>query len=220
MTFIIADGVFADASLRRIVSCGWLLPLLALGGIFGCLWMSVSFGTLGAVFPPLDGTVSVSRACREPPAIYLFRATVIPAAVVGALWWRMSASFAGSSRRAVLVLGIAGVAGFFLYALALGVPGANLARRIGIYIFLSLTIGAQIIFARAIAKQFSAGRKLFVVSVALPLICILLLPFGAAMLGDWDRAENFAEWHALWLMLSWFPYASNVLFSFAKSVRR
>ncbi|MGI9298312.1 MAG: hypothetical protein ACR2QC_10495 [Gammaproteobacteria bacterium] len=190
---------------------GALIPALALGGVFGCLWLSVRAGSLPPVFPPLDGSVSVSRACREPPAIYLFRATVIPAAIFGALWWRAASPFAGSAKRAVLILGIAGVAGFFMYALALGVPGMRPVRRVAIYVFLFLTIAAQIVFARAPAKQNFAARRFFFATCALPLICLSLLPLGAAILGDWDRAENFAEWHTLWLMLLWFPAADRFL---------
>lgn len=201
----------SNPSLLSVLSC--LLPLLALGGICGCLWLSVTRGELGAVFPLLDGAVSVSRACREPPAIYLFRMTVIPSAIIGALWWHMASQHLGHWRRTVVIMGLAGVTGFFIYSLALGVPGARLVRRIAIYIFLALTLSAQLIFARALAKQYSGTRYLFPATCALPLICISLLPLGAVLLDDWDRAENFAEWHTLWLMLSWFPVAGYTVLS-------
>lgn len=211
--FLMLGGGINVGSSSSLRTLGWLVPMLALGGIAGCLGISIVTGNLQPVFPPVDGAVSVSRACREPPAIYLFRATVIPAAIIGAAWWWAASGFAGRARKVVLVLGVIGVAGFFVYALALGVPGGRDIRRLAIYTLLIMTISAQLIFAIANKRGSSsfAARRLLLVTCALPAICLSLLPLGAWMLEDWDRGENFAEWHALWLMLGWFPVAGHAL---------
>src|SRR3970282_352265 len=107
----------------RSASPLWALPLVAglLPAIpsLTALWLSIELGLISPCNPLLDGCVSISRAARHDLPNHIFRALVLPAAVLQALTWLLCAGWlrgAGArARGTLLVLPCLGVlAGVFL----------------------------------------------------------------------------------------------------------
>ena len=199
---------------RLTLPVAWLLPAIALIGVNTCLVVSIATTTITPTLPYLDGAVSISAASREPPAQYIFRLMASLTIVCGTFWWFQAGRVLYRSRWLITILGLLGVLGFLVYAVALGASDHQLTRRTAVYTFLACTIAAQVGLARSLRYQnptLAGPRFLQGYAYALPILCLSLLPLGHWLLDDWDRAENFAEWHTLWLIMSYFPCAGLVL---------
>lgn len=193
----------------------WPLPLVAglLPAIAGLLALTIYAGERGSSCNPfIDDCVSISRMAREGLANHLFRALVLPGAVLQALTWLAAAhafAAAGLARRNAFALALFGVcAGVTLVASSsfLGSDGAVYAwlRRWGTLTYFGGTYLAMLLFARAV-KRLHAAHPL-----ALPRshgrVMLALLIFVAAIslchaftsLGRFtdleDRIENLTEW--------------------------
>ena len=143
----------------------WWLPAAAAASLVGAIHLglviSASRGQVASWLPHLDGSCSVSKACRQEPAVHVFRALVLPTAtVLAATWWVAAAwlrrrALAGPRLcRAVLALGLAGAVFLVLYATFLGTEGPvyRLLRRYGIYVFFGGTALAQLLVTLALAR--------------------------------------------------------------------
>lgn len=162
--------------------------------------------------PYIDSCTSISATGRYPPASYVFRATMLPAAVVLALYWWCNFSWlrwlqpaAGSLPRLrwMLVLGILACVGLVLYVTVLGEPGAvwRLQRRAGTVLFFSFTFLSQ--FLLSIHLLALAPRLPQVQGLARGMwwVCCLLLATGivTVVLQAWDdvlydTVEDAFEW--------------------------
>lgn len=190
-----------------------LVPLLAIHLGWA---ISTSNGTIAAGIPYLDGSVSVSRACRQVPAVHVFRALVLPSATLGALTWWICAGWLGSSglagpraRRWVLGLGLAAALFLVLYATFLGTQGDvyRLLRRYGVYVFFGGTSIAELIVTILLARARPATLEPWV-RRAMWSICALMLIAGpvnlvADQLIESDVVANLLEW---WFSLGMVGY--------------
>src|SRR5690606_12733891 len=71
-------------NLRLVALLAALLPFAAVH----LTWLvAASYGLVEWCNPYLDSCKSISATGRHPPASYLFRATMLPAAAVLALYW-------------------------------------------------------------------------------------------------------------------------------------
>jgi len=184
-----------------------LLPLL---GINLAYWIGADAGVLPSCIPYLDGCTSISAAGRYPPGDRLFRAVMLPQAVLlGVTWylamaWLRSLAPHSKAPRAVLAFGLLGAAALIIYVSYLGSkePLYEFMRRFGIYIYFLATGLAQLILTLALER--SRWRQAMLWVVITPWILGLANFAQKALRADPDMAENAIEWIVSVLMQVWF----------------
>lgn len=188
------------------------------------LWLSQNLGLVPECNVYLQGCTSISAAGRYEPVIFLFRALIIPTAVLMMLFWRLSccwlAELGERSRTRLAVMETIGyIAGVFLilYATFLGSEGDGyrLMRRYGVTVFFAFTYLAQllatgVLYARLRAGYTDVAPWLVRTMVAL---CAVMLLGGLASIpaAEWalDRsaANNIIEWNLSGVLMGWFLLA-------------
>lgn len=187
-----------------------LLPALA---ALIALALALHQGLVPACNPFIEGCVSISRAARHGLANHVFRAIVLPAAVLQTLAWllqaRMLSRSAGTAPRsaaALAVLGVAAGVALVLYGSFLGTEGVayRWLRRYGTVVYFGGTCLAMLLLGRVLQRLHAHGTLHFPRSherVLLSLFgAIVLLGLGNTLAGLWadaalqDRIENATEW--------------------------
>ncbi|MDH4108854.1 MAG: hypothetical protein OEW35_11070 [Gammaproteobacteria bacterium] len=199
-----------------------LLPIFAVGLSY---LIASGLDVIPSCVPFIEGCTSISATGRYPPSNFLFRATMLPEAVVLVTYWLLSVAWLRSLQRAaglpgtggryVALLGIGASIALVLYVTFLGTrePFYEFMRRFGIYVYFLFTILAQIFLARSLLRL---PLDRFLRRLARIQLGLALLPFalGAlnttlkATLANPDPAENVIEWNVAVLMqayiaLSW-----------------
>ena len=211
----------------------WPLPLL--GGLMPAiaallaLWLSSSMGLIPVCNPLLDGCVSISRAARHDLPNHLFRALVLPAAVLQGITWMLCSAWLRSLGpearrllRALPWLGLLACVFLVLYGTFLGTEGKAYGwmRRFGITFYFGFTYLCMLIVSGALWRLANAGAvrlparldralvALCAVTLAIGLVQVFTPPF----LDSEDlknRLENILEWYAalgftlFFLTLAW-----------------
>lgn len=211
----------------------WPLPLVAgllpAAAALAALWLSFALDLIPPCNPFLDGCVSISRAGRHDLPNHVFRALVLPAAVLQALTWLLCAGWlkglgadARGMPRVLPWLGI--LAGVFLvlYGTFLGTEGQayRWMRRYGVIFYFGFTFLCMLIASGALWRLARAGE------IAPParldrwlvVLCAVMLVIGLAqvLVPPWfgsedlkNRLENILEWYAalaftlFFLALAW-----------------
>ena len=205
-------------NVRLVALLAAIVPFLAVHATY---LLAAAHGQVEWCFPYLDSCASISATGRQPPASYLFRATMLPAAVIlGAYWW-LSHLWLGQLQRCeghahsavnnwMLALGLLACLGLVLYVTVLGEAGSAWARqrRIGTVLFFSFTYVAQLLLLsqlRRLRGQLATVPESLL--RAMGLLCAALLATGVltVFLQAWDKAwyitvEDAFEW-VLALML-------------------
>ena len=129
--------------------------------------LAVHEGLAPACNPFLDGCVSISRAARHGLPNHVFRALVLPAAVLQALAWllqarrwpRPRAATMRGSAAVLAVLGVAAGIALVLYGSFLGTEGATYRwlRRYGIVVYFGGTCLAMLVLGRALQRLHALG---------------------------------------------------------------
>ncbi len=211
----------------------WPLPLI--GGLLPAiaaalaLWLSFALDLIPPCNPFLDGCVSISRAARHDLPNHVFRALVLPAAVLQGLTWLLCAGWLkglGADARGTLRLlpwlGI--LAGVFLvlYGTFLGTEGQayRWMRRYGVIFYFGFTYLCMLVASGALWRLARSGTivlparldRLLIILCAVTLIIGLAQPFVPPLLGSEDlknRLENMLEWYValaftlFFLALAW-----------------
>ncbi|MEL6199463.1 MAG: hypothetical protein AAFR09_04560 [Pseudomonadota bacterium] len=161
-------------------------------------------------FVYLDGCTSISATGRYGVSYWLFKAFMLPQALLLALFWRRLARGlpASGSRDALLIAGLVGAAFLVLYTVFLGSQGDvyRLMRRYGVFVFFLGTFIAQILATRRLARSALTRRAQRFQQALLLLMGMLALaeiPLGTFGLQD-DQAENVIEWNFSLAMQVWF----------------
>lgn len=194
-----------------------LLPLLATLLAYG---LSVRAGLVPACNPFFEGCTSISRAARHDLPNILFRALVMPAAVLQASCWlltpvwlrslgpahvRSVGTWPGRGVRALPWLGLVAAASLVLYATFLGTDGDGyrLMRRYGTALYFGLTCIGMLVVSGEMqhrVHQSPAERRLsrllLGLCLALPLLGLAHVFVPLALPGDQarDALENATEW--------------------------
>jgi hypothetical protein len=142
-------------NIRLVALLAALLPLFAVHATY---LVAASHGLVDWCNPYLDSCTSISATGRKPPASYLFRATMLPSAVIMmAYWWLNHAWLSSIHRRTgrstqwlnhwMLGLGVLACFGLILYVTVLGERGDiwRVQRRVGSVLFFSFTYLAQLL---------------------------------------------------------------------------
>ena len=185
---------------------GGLLPLIGTLAAFG---LSVQLGLVEACNPLFDGCVSISRAGRHGLPNHLFRALLLPAAVLQALTWLLCGvwlrTLDSAHRRRVRALPWLGlIAALFLvlYGTFLGTEGDayRWMRRFGVVFYFSATCLAMLVATGALQttrlRAHHAVRALLFLSLALPLLGGVNAAVAPMLLDPAarDALQNRMEW--------------------------
>lgn len=196
----------------------WPLPLLAallpLVATAMAYLLSIHLGLVPACNPFLEGCVSISRAARHDLPNILFRALLLPAAVLQAFCWLLCPAWlrtlgAAPDRwqRALPALGVAAGVVLVLYGTFLGTEGEGYRwmRRYGVAFYFGLTCIGMLIVSGQMQRQLRGRpveRRLTLVLLTLcamlPLLGLahLLLPLWWPAPAAKDALENITEWWA------------------------
>lgn len=184
-----------------------LVPLV---GINLAYWIGVDSDVIPACIPYLDGCTSISATGRYPPGDRLFRAVMLPQAVLLAVTWYFAASWLRSlspqSKAATpaLVFGLVGAAALILYVSFLGTkePFYEFMRRFGIYLYFLGTGIAQIVLT--LGLEDSRWRRGMLWVLAVPWALGLLNFAQKAVRDDSRGLENAIEWIVSVFLQVWF----------------
>jgi len=220
---------------RASVPAGALWPLPLLGGLLPAvaallaLGLSIFLGLMPACNPFFDGCVSISRAARHDLPNHLFRALVLPAAVLQGITWLLCAAWLRAlepeARRLLRVLpwlGLLACVFLVLYGTFLGTdgPAYRWMRRFGIIFYFGFTFLSMLIVSGTLWRLAGSGRVRLPARLdrALVLLCAATLTIGLVQvfappfLDSEDlkhRLENILEWYAalgftlFFLALAW-----------------
>lgn len=199
----------------RITFLAGLLPIIAAHAAYLLnLGTSAELASQFHCMPYLDGCVSISRAARSGPGLHLFRAIMLPSAVLLLLSWEfvrewLSGLGACSEKRAWIVdgLGIAGAFFLVFYATWLGTDGEwyRWLRRYGVIFYFGGTALAQLLLIWILwpeRHRLAEGRLVTPITVLTVLVSMqwTLGVFSAVkrlVFDDpdlIDRIENIIEW--------------------------
>lgn len=198
--------------LRWLPLLAGVLPLVAM---FGAFAIGVSYGTLPDCNPIIDGCRSISATGRQPPGSFLFRAIMMPQAIILAFTWYLSWLWLQRLRPDIgrgygitmLIAGVVNPVALITYLTFLGTsePIYEFMRRIGIYFgFLGIAVVQLAITLALLRTELrSLARTMLGLIVFVFAIGILNLVLKAT-LADPDPAENRIEWIASIMMQAWF----------------
>jgi formate-dependent nitrite reductase membrane component NrfD len=213
-----------DRSLWPLPCAAALLPLLATAIAYT---LAIRLDLAPACNPFIEGCVSISRAARYELPNILFRALMLPAAVLQALCWLLCPAWLRTLhatpdrwQRLLPWLGVIAAVCLVLYGTFLGTdgPGYRFMRRYGTTFYFGFTCIGMLIVSGEMQRLVRAERKhrhvtaaLLGLCAALPLLGLthvfvpLALPGEAAK----DTLENATEWWGgaiftvFFLVLAW-----------------
>ena len=214
------------SSLWPLPLIGGLLPAIA---AVAALWLSFALDLIPPCNPFLDGCVSISRAARHDLPNHVFRALVLPAAVLQALTWMLCAAWLKGLQadtrgwlRALPWLGVLAGAFLVLYGTFLGTEGQayRWMRRYGVIFYFGFTYLCMLIASGALWRLSRSGiaalpaqlDRWLMALCAITLLIGLVQVFAPPLLGSADlknRLENVLEWYAalaftlFFLALAW-----------------
>lgn len=196
----------------------WLTAVWPLLAVHGAYLISANAGLVPWCLPYVEGCTSISRAGRQGDAVYLFRATMLPYALLLAGFWLVAAQWCGliapdrrRARRALLGCGLVGAGFLALYVCFLGVEGEvyQWLRRYGINLYFGLTVLAQmflISIARHSERLPRRARRAYLGLMALLLgLGLASLPLQFFERATRDAALNALEWQYGLLMVCAYP---------------
>ncbi len=196
-----------------------LIPFLTIHTTFV---VSVLEGHVSACIPYWDSCTSISRTGRDGLAYFIFKGAMLPAAVVGILFWWLNGRWlrqlgihtAGAAW--IPWLGLIACLSLIAYTLALGHTGDgfNLVRRTGVVLYFSLTFIAQLLISGALRDHptwSGTGARLLKLCQITLSVGILSVILDGVVPEFHDQKEHAFEWvlallinlHALWLALLW-----------------
>lgn len=138
----------------RLYPLAYVAGLLPLATIHITYFLAASHGQVPWCIPYIDSCTSISATGREPPAFFVFKALMIPAAVVLMAYWLINARWLytlGCRRNgwlsALVALGVVAGVGLIFYSSLLGAIGDEFrqGRHTGVLAFFGFTLFAQMV---------------------------------------------------------------------------
>jgi hypothetical protein len=173
-------------------------------------FVSAAGGHVGWCCPVLDGCTSISATGRYGVSYYIFKAGMLPTAVLLAAFWLLAREWLRSHRadgraaRAMALFGCASAAFLVLYAVFLGSDGDvyRLLRRYGVTLHFGLGFLAQAFLARNLLDAARRSRLALPNWLPATLIGVLLLMLAlgltsvvvANLIENRNRPQNMAAW--------------------------
>lgn len=151
--------------------------------------LSVAAGSVEWCLPHIHSCTSISATGREPPAYFVFKGMMIPAAVLLILYWWLSVGWLRglnsrwvSAGSIIMALGLLAGVGLIFYSTMLGAIGElySLQRHIGVVVFFGCGFFAQLLITAAL-QRLPAIRQYHRGMMQLSTVCLLLL-LGLALM--------------------------------------
>lgn len=186
----------------------WLAAGLPLLTIHLSFFTSVAEGIFAACNPYWIDCTSISHGGRHGSAYFIFKAGMLPTAVLLAFFWVIQAGWLAwltNKRHSALVfLGVVASIALIIYTLFLGHAGDEfrLLRRFGVVLFMSCTFICQVLSAQALWRSDNfqrQGRQLIISCGVIISVAIFSLLLDATLGDDYNRLEDAFEW---WLMMA------------------
>ena len=184
-----------------------LLPLFT---IHLCYVLAANSGHVDWCIPYIDSCTSISATGRKPPAFFVFKGLMIPAAVILLMYWYCSCYWLASlgcaarlQHRIILSITVVACLGLILYSVMLGAIGDiyQLQRRIGVTTFFGLSYIGQLLVTHRLSTLDTITRYhqreltlLKSVSLVIMLIGIASIVFQAVDDDYYDTKEDAFEW--------------------------
>jgi|TARA_Y100000310_G_scaffold345264_1_gene463210 hypothetical protein len=184
-----------------------LLPIIAvhISYLLAATWQHVPW-----CIPYWDSCTSISATGRQSPEYYFFKATMIPAAIMMMLFWRVCYEWLLAlgdennwQTRTIPLIGFVAALCLILYTTVLGATGDlfRLQRRIGVIIYFAFTALAQLLLTRRVGQINAVSKavpgKIYVAQYSLSAliwsiaIISLLLDIFYSL---YDDLEDAFEW--------------------------
>lgn len=165
--------------------------------------------------PYIDSCTSISATGRHGTAWWIFKAAMLPYAVLLVVFWRYAgdelARIGDTGRTPMMIRRMGTIAAIFLvvYTVALGAAGEyfQLQRRIGIVLYFSMTAFAELLYTWRLGKLEVPDRtRPFHLSICVSFLVIGLFSlYLDATLGDgYDDLEDAFEWVLALIMQCYF----------------
>jgi len=213
-----------SATAGRGVSLAWialaagLLPFVV---VHLCYFISVQADIVPGCIPYFSGCTSISAAGRHGVAYFLFKAGMIPAAVLLAAYWALCRRWLlaighadSTAMRAMAALGVIAAGFLILYAVFLGSKGEayDLMRRYGVTVYFSFSALAQMVLLRELTRPGLPAIRLLPRRVIRGKLLVVAILLGVGLLSipvnnfapDRDRAQNVIEWLFALVMCSYY----------------
>ena len=197
-------------NVRIVALLAALLPFVAVQLTY---LVAAGHGLVDWCFPYIDSCTSISATGRKPPASFLFRATMLPAAVVMMAYWWLNYAWLGQlqrrrgnsrqwANRCMLALGLLACVGLIMYVTVLGERGDawRTQRRVGTILFFSFTFLSQLLMlAQLRTLQLESVNKWLLNSMWTACAALLLAGLLTVLLDAWnaqwyDTVEDAFEW--------------------------
>lgn len=179
-----------------------LLPIIAVHLTY---LVSADQGYVPWCFVYIDSCASISATGRHGTAFYLFKGTMIPAAMFLMLYWILVNQWLISlgeksalARRSIMAIGVIAALFLILYVLALGAGSdfLKLQRRLGVIVYFTFTYLAQLLLIWRLGLILKNDGTRLVQLV----ICYSVLAIGIStlfldvLLANYDEYEDAFEW--------------------------
>jgi len=184
-----------------------LLPILAIHTTY---LIAAIGGHVPWCIPYINSCTSISATGRQVPEFFVFKATMIPAAMLMMLFWFLCYQWLlsggyrrGISARSIPIVGTVAALFLILYTTMLGASGDlyQLERRVGVIIYFTFTYLAQLLFTYHMGKLnrqrhfFSSRIYHFLVGLNTAVLSIGLLSLILQLtMVDYDSVEDAFEW--------------------------
>jgi hypothetical protein len=211
MYFLIMSRFEISRSPARVALVSGLLPIIVVNG---CYIVSVVGGYLPRCFPYLQGCTSVSSAGRYGAAYFLFKAGMIPLALLLAYFWVLVRHWLialgdrqNRELQALVYIGLLGAAFLILYTAFLGTKGDiySLLRRFGVTVYFSCSYLAQLLLLHRLVTLRDAGKiqlprsitgGMLTIAIVLLFLGLISIPIGNFIFIDEKKiVMNVIEWN-------------------------
>ncbi|MFK7830360.1 MAG: hypothetical protein AB8B57_11325 [Congregibacter sp.] len=205
-------------NLPRLTALGCaLLPFCA---VHLAYLVAAQHGFINWCIPYIDSCTSISATGRYAPASFVFRALMLPSAMLMIVFWWLhwywldQLSRTSVRHHVMLVLGWLACIGLILYVTVLGEIGDlwRLQRKIGTVLFFSFTFIAQLLLASLLSRLPNTANSATQIKcqntgTRLLRVCQIMLAIGifsvlAQLASDaWhDEVEDAIEWQLAFLL--------------------
>ena len=191
------------------------VPLLI--GVFPIIVINITYlvsaseGYVPWCVPYWDSCTSISATGRSGTAFFIFKATMIPAAILLMWYWILAARKLdrfGNTAHTIPVIGVIGAIFLIVYTIALGAVGDmfQLQRRVGIIVFFTFTYLAQLLFTRRVEKlALSDPTRPIQLTLCSTVLAIGLLTLILDVtIENYDDYEDAFEWIIALLLQCYF----------------
>ena len=187
--------------------------------------VSLALEHVTACFTYFDGCTSISRASRNEPEIYIYRALITTTGVLLVPYWCMTASWhrlvaPGTSedtlRRLFVVFGVAAAVGLVINAALLGtdIRWAIRLRRICVLVFFIGTFASAAMVSISLLRAVRGAPHLrkhvrvmggtLALMAAMGAVNYIVMPMSETMTAAKSSIENIIEWHYVALLSVFF----------------